>query len=101
MTTQTEVKHTPGPWRRGFKGLGGEALCYKVYGADNQEIATVGRWNSVEDEATARLIVSAPEMLAMLYSVPPSVEQADEFNNPSNKLGPVVLALISKAEGRI
>lgn len=42
-----------------------------------------------------------PEMLEMLYTVLPSVEESDEFNKPSKKLGPIVRALIAKAEGRI
>lgn len=37
----------------------------------------------------------------MLYAVLPSVEEADEFNKPTRKLGPLVRALIKKAEGEL
>lgn len=53
--------------------------------------------SGVEDAA---LIVTAPEMLEMLYELLPYAEESDEFNKPSHKIGPRVLALIAKAEGR-
>ena len=69
MTTQTKTTHTPGPWHCGYEDLGGETLCYKVYGNDNQRIATFGRWNGVGDEANANLVASAPELLEAIKRV--------------------------------
>lgn len=43
---------------------------------------------------------TAPEMLEMLYKLLPCAEESDEFNKPSHKIGPRVLALIAKAEGK-
>lgn len=91
MTTQTEVKHTPGPWNMGYKDLGGKSICYKVYGGDNQEISTVGRWDSVGDEANARLIASAPDLLKVCKEIYKILPVAD----------PKWIEIIKKAEGRI
>lgn len=88
MNTQTKVKHTPGPWT--FKEMfqsRGDKMTYEIIGG------------AIKQDAI--LMSMAPEMLEMLYTVIPSVEEADEFNKPSKKLGPLVWALISKAEGRI
>ncbi|MBK8871854.1 MAG: hypothetical protein IPN19_12700 [Elusimicrobia bacterium] len=97
MKTQT---HTPGPWSVGCEDLGGEALCYKVYGKDNQKIATVGRWNSVGDHANARLIASAPELLEIAYAyrnLLKSMSQSDGEVATFN----YIESVLAKAEGRI
>lgn len=104
MNTQTEVQHTPGPWKISRCSDSREiishtcGITFRIASADSG----LGRANGDnEARANARLIASAPDMLEMLYTVLPSVEESDEFNKPSKKLGPIVRALISKAEGRI
>jgi hypothetical protein len=99
MTTQTKSTHTPGPWKTGVEDLGGETLCYKVYGNDNQRIATFGRWNGVGDEANANLVASAPELLKIAYAyrnLLKSMSQSDgevaTFNH--------IESVLAKAEGR-
>lgn len=45
------------------------------------------------------IYAAAPELLEMLYLALPSVEESDEFNKPTHKLGQKVRVLLSKAEG--
>ncbi len=97
MTTQNEVKHTQGPWHVGMRP--GPI----IYGAKGEQIADLrGHWQEDREHVeNVRLIASAPEMLEMLYTVLPAVEESDEFNKPGKKLGTIVRNLIAKAEGRI
>jgi hypothetical protein len=81
MTAETQqVQHTPGPWetsvdRRGpgpyFGGAYGDAQTYPYFvtGADGFMVASVfgdGTRNRGLTEANARLIASAPDLLAAL-----------------------------------
>jgi hypothetical protein len=62
--------HTPGPWRS--HGAGGE-----IHG--NSRIVATMCWCSGmhdEDEANARLIAAAPDMLAALYNVRKLISEA-------------------------
>jgi hypothetical protein len=66
LLEQSEVKHTPGPWRAEF----GEAIVVK--GADGARVAIAtnldryGRRDTNEVEANARLIAASPELLEAL-----------------------------------
>ena len=55
-------------------------------------IAQIGRgWNEVEDEANARLIAAAPEMLAALQSLAHPMASDEDLQN--------ALAVIAKVKG--
>lgn len=81
MTTETRTEHTPGPWRIGEKPTGeahpwivGERDMERaIFGADSIKLAVCEQWygepESAEAEANARLIASAPELLAALEAL--------------------------------
>lgn len=102
MTTQTKTTYTPGPWKVLHHTAPQHDGDRAVYGPGNKLICDMngGPNDDSETLANTRLIASAPEMLEMLYTVLPAVEEADEFNKPTHKNGPKVRALIAKAEGR-
>jgi len=76
MTTETQDKHTPGPWRITHNGsyspprfeISGRAGDGREYG-----FAEVSAWplHAGEAEANARLIAAAPEMLEALKTLTP------------------------------
>ncbi len=80
------MTHTPGPWKIGFA-----ALYKENWGIDGKQ-----------DEANARLIAAAPDMLDALYTVKFTLESVkpsttvDELHD----LWSTVSAVINKAEGR-
>ena len=97
MTTQNEVNYTPGPW-----------VWQKDGHLESSENGPVILGGSEENphgilinQEDANLIAVAPDMLEMLYTVLPAVEESDEFNKPGKKLGTIVRNLIARAEGRI
>lgn len=92
----TTPKHTPGPWSLEQQSTGD----ITVMGADSVRLALVTVADYPKQLPNAILIAAAPELLEMLYTVLPAVEESDEFNKPSMKLAPKVRALISKAEGK-
>lgn len=96
MTSQTDdlVAHTPGPWKL-EETVGsfthGVRACGKNVSGFVAFINT--RWvhpeQCREQEANARLIAAAPDMLAMLKRIPGADWTSDD-----------VRAVIAKAEGR-
>lgn len=97
MTTQTEVKHTPGPWLK--------SGCVVLSNDEDRgmRFATAERVrgrNPEEQEANARLIAAAPELLEAikeLIHLPGYNAQAFGGAVPMAK----ILKAIDKAEGRI
>ena len=65
MKTMNKLKHTPGPWYvRPFKGPG-QITCEVCFGKDDECIT-----DGVYENADAKLIAAAPEMLdALIYFV--------------------------------
>ena len=62
------AQHTPGPWIEGQDGFSlGNRVIYKRDGYKDGpfDIATIRR-NGAEQQANARLIAAAPELLAMV-----------------------------------
>ena len=55
------TKHTPGPWR-----VDGTDIYTKVAGSDHWVAAIKQRRPNSEDEANAKLIAAAPDLLAAL-----------------------------------
>lgn len=103
MTNQN-AKHTPGPWKYESKDIGGKVPCYKVYGADNLEVATVGRHDGKGDLENARLIAGAPRLLVLLERIHSEVRDYET----AGKGAPVcaltleqIEKLIDKVQGRI
>ena len=95
MNTHT---HTPGPWHMGAGNGEGSIFAYngrirlELGGTTLYPIAQIGRgWNEVEDEANARLIAAAPEMLAALQSLAHPMASDEDLQN--------ALAVIAKVKG--
>ena len=64
----------------------------EIGGTTLYPIAQIGRgWNKVEDEANARLIAAAPEMLAALQSLTHPMASDEDLQN--------ALAVIAKVKG--
>jgi hypothetical protein len=59
----TETQHTPGPWKISRHATPDYAPQYGVYTENNRHIATVRGEHAEED---ARLVASAPELLAVV-----------------------------------
>jgi hypothetical protein len=65
----------------------------EIGGTTLYPIAQMGRgWNDAEDDANARLIAAAPEMLEALQSLTHPMASDEDLQN--------ALAVIAKAEGR-
>jgi hypothetical protein len=91
-------KHTQGPWHMGAGNGSGSIFAdngrtrLEIGGTTLYPIAIMGRgWNEVEDEANARLIAVAPEMLAALQSLTHPMASDEDLQN--------ALAVIAKAKG--
>lgn len=104
-----QLKHTEGPWNYSgphkaglssdfFYVTNSQRTSVCQIGGDQQFFAPESFW---ERQANARLIAAAPDLLEMLYLALPYVEESDEFNKPTHKLGPKVRALLAKAKGEI
>ena len=70
--TPTATQHTPGPWIASHRsiqdGQGGSQRWHILAGSDQSiQVCTLKGWDD-EDEANARLIAAAPELLAALIA---------------------------------
>lgn len=92
------TKHTPGPWHSGtvphiVYDMGGWAVC--------NTITYHGKHEKGEDEANARLIAAAPDLLAALHDAAALLEV---YTNTTGRNGPNVTthgqALATIREGR-
>jgi hypothetical protein len=94
-------KYTPGPWFH--LGMGDIVQKADDYCGDIKDIAAVYLTLGEEDEANARLITAAPELLEMLCTALPFVEDAEL--DPAYKAGHAaqvaaqIRTLIAKATG--
>lgn len=94
-------KHTPGPWFH--LGMGDIVQKADDYCGDIKDIAAVYLTLGEEDEANAKLVACAPELLEMLCTALPFVEDAEL--DPALKAGYAaetskqIRALIAKATG--
>lgn len=113
-----KAKHTPGPWRVATNDETRAGV--KVYDSENVEVVSMMGWDAelsaeksrARGEANARLIASAPQLLAFAKQVAMIYEgeQADystkwpdgktEGSIP-HKIGQAARAAIAKAEGAI
>ena len=72
MMNDKRTMHTPGPWKLMPEFHGDHGQYYITDEADGSEIASVTAWigeHRAEAEANARLIATAPELLAALASI--------------------------------
>ncbi len=95
MKTHT---HTQGPWHMGAGNGEGSIFAdngrtrLEIGGTTLYSIAQITRgWNEAEDEANARLIAAAPEMLAALQSLTHPMASDQDLQN--------ALAIIAKVKG--
>ena len=102
------TKHTPGPWKIGFRNGDGKTNGAYITreGGTSGVIVRGGGGNGVRKEADARLIAAAPELLVACRML---AEVADQFQAGRRDGGTMGLissamdqarAAIAKAEGR-
>ena len=97
----TKHTHTQGPWHVGAGNGEGSIFAdngrtrLEIGGTTLYPIAKMGRgWNEEEDEANARLIASAPELLNALRVIHANAGESPEWIRTR------IDAVIAKAEGR-
>ena len=86
-------KHTPGPWRY---QEGSDPYTHIVRAGETglgRFVVQCGQSRDGIEEANARLIAAAPEMLLALYRILPLIQEHEEEVR-------LVLDAIAKAEGR-
>lgn len=95
MKTNT---HTQGPWHMGAGNGSGSIFSdngrtrLEIGGTTLYSIAQITRgWDEAEDEANARLIAAAPELLEALQSLTHPMASDEDLQN--------ALAVIAKAKG--
>ncbi len=91
----TNAKHTPGPWS--YKA--GDSILYIQSKGIIAKVGIAGYWEkySPEDEANARLISAAPDLLAALREFVHPYQSATLTEREQREKA---LAAIAKAEGK-
>ena len=113
-TTQDKKRHTPGPWHVGAGNGEGSIFAengrtrLEIGGTTLHPIAQMGRgWDEEEDEANARLVAAAPELLEALRwfadELPSIIRTHCPLGIPMSvsKAHDIACAAIAKAEGRV
>ena len=90
----SETKHTPGPWvvksaRSGF-------YVESQFDVIVESLDEFGRYGAIDDEANARLIAAAPELLEALEGC---IVVIDNGRVPSLNFQAAARAAIAKAKG--
>lgn len=92
-----EVRHTPGPWTCGPRGV-------SVYGPDNVRLAALDARLLSQRQHNARLMAAAPDLLAALEAALPLVQLlAAKVNNPKQVADTTeaIFAALAKAKGEV
>lgn len=99
IAKRENAKHTPGPWRTKREGFSTIYVEAPIGGGWVQEIAACGPTNdgSAQQEANARLIAAAPEMLEALRNI--CDEQDAQQGYASLAAYDQARAIIAKATG--
>lgn len=107
MNTKEAAKHTPGPWmvqmRRGSLGTRGHiAVLGPDFGSGHGDVVrTMG--TTEREEANARLIAAAPELLAAVKEARTLLEmnnaRRDMMTDRERALWNTIRAAVAKAEG--
>ncbi len=91
---KTKAEHTPGPWHVGRK------VRNQVYARDGLDIIaqcdTMSEATRVTEEANARLIAAAPDLLAAAQLALEAVADPADWNFQAR---PALVAAIAKARG--
>ena len=96
-----ETKHTPGPWTYS-KGQGLYEQRYVIDSEPGRALAVCAGFEP-RNEANARLIAAAPELLALMQDVLPILESMDHQREEGDEPMPLidqVRATIAKATGK-
>lgn len=113
----SKYKHTPGPWEASFTDcLGGPASYCRIRPVSGEmfgrftslEIATMNMMDEDEQQANARLIAAAPDLLEALQEavksgmVPKSSAKEGGANKYSNqvRVADMIRSAIAKATGK-
>lgn len=75
------MKHTPAPWVMHAKSISG---AYQITGATDGSLRIATVTNAPNDEANARLIAAAPELLEALKAM---TERAESMASMLNSMG--------------
>ena len=99
----THTKHTPGPWKYVYTNEGNDCF-HEWYLIEGPKFITIADTPSIreENEANARLIAAAPDMLHALKLAANHLEAcaAGHIVDPTMSYSrPFVLGAIAKAEG--
>ncbi len=103
----TTHAHTKGPWHVGAGNGEGSIFAengrtrLEIGGTTLYPIARMGRgWNEAEDEANARLIAAAPELLEALREMLSMFGDHEQYDEDSAQVISQTRQVIAKAEGR-
>jgi len=88
------IKHTPAPWEA-HTGEDYTVVMLPDECTDNASIAVYGS----NDEANARLIAAAPELLEALKKAEEAIREIAEENDGDYELADELRAVIAKATG--
>lgn len=92
------TQHTPGPWKT-FRPYGTIYIKARLRGSTIQEVASCGPTETPEQqEANARLIASAPELLEALRELLDACKDAKFSSDPFDAI-PNARTAIAKATG--
>lgn len=91
-------KHTPGPWDAGLERMG-DPDKRKIWATSLQVASAASMWISQEvQEANARLIAAAPEMLEALKEAKEFIENLQLPDSEWSRTLDLCVAAIAKAE---
>ena len=101
-------QHTPGPWTIEPEHIDDEDGSYHepvIMANDGMLIVAVIRVGTGQDEANARLIAAAPDLLTALVEIAKgegrfSCDPLEHASNTIDDMKALALAAIAKAEGR-
>lgn len=111
MNSTTQTQHTPGPWHMGAGNGSGSIFAdegrtrLEEGGTTLYPIATINHALGDEDEANARLIAAAPDLLAALEVAHECLDsileptQDDDGNTIPNPLLEQIDAALARARG--
>jgi hypothetical protein len=101
MTSTATVKHTPGKWTSGHAGVQRRPVVVAARAGRPVTVATIDSGNKDEDEANARLIAAAPDLLAALRNARAALGIRDDFVPLGcMEIAAEIDACLIKAEGR-
>ncbi len=89
--------HTPGPWSTRY-----EHFAYTVFAEDQPGgIAIVACYPAEEEEADARLIAAAPDLLEALKAIRAAIQRAHAETESGGDGGPLAQVSVSFLDGAV